>query len=50
MVDVHTVVHGTFNWTRAANYNKTISVDHNRTTAECFADEFMNLKRRGTIL
>lgn len=50
IIDLHTVVHGTFNWTKAANYNKeTISVDHNRTTAENFADEFMKLKKRGTV-
>lgn len=50
IIDLYTVVHGTFNWTKAANYNKeTISVDRNRTTAESFADEFMKLKKRGTI-
>ena len=47
IIDFQTVVHGTFNWTKAANYNKeNISIDHNRATAEAFADEFMNLKRR----
>lgn len=46
IIDLNTVVHGTFNWTKAANYNKeTISIDHNRTTAESFADEFMKLKK-----
>lgn len=41
-----TVIHGIFNWTKAANYNKeTISIDRNRTTAEAFADEFMKLKK-----
>lgn len=49
VIDLHTVVHGTFNWTKAANYNKeTISIDRNRTTAESFADEFMKLKKQGT--
>lgn len=48
VIDLHTVVHGTFNWTKAANYNKeTISIDCNRTTAESFADEFMKLKKQG---
>lgn len=46
IIDLYTVVHGTFNWTKAANYNKeTISIDRNRTTAESFADEFMKLKK-----
>lgn len=48
IIDLYTVVHGTFNWTKAANYNKeTISIDRNRTTAESFADEFMKLKSHG---
>lgn len=46
IIDLQTVIHGTFNWTKAANYNKeTISIDHNRATVERFADEFMKLKR-----
>ncbi len=46
MRDLDTVIHGIFNWTKAANYNKeTISIDRNRTTAEAFADEFMKLKK-----
>jgi phosphatidylserine/phosphatidylglycerophosphate/cardiolipin synthase-like enzyme len=50
IIDLYTVVHGTFNWTKAANYNKeTISIDRNRTTAEKFADEFIRLKKQGTI-
>lgn len=50
IIDLYTVVHGTFNWTKAANYNKeTISIDRNRTTAESFADEFMKLKKNETL-
>ena len=50
IIDLYTVVHGTFNWTKAANYNKeTISIDRNRATAESFADEFMKLKKQGKI-
>lgn len=50
IIDLYTVVHGTFNWTKAANYNKeTISIDRNRTTAESFADEFMKLKKQGCV-
>lgn len=45
IIDLQTVIHGTFNWTKAASYNKEhISIDCNRETAESFADEFMKLK------
>lgn len=45
-----TSIHGSFNWTKAANFNKEqISIDkQNRTTAEAFADEFMRLKNQRT--
>ena len=47
VVDLATVIHGTFNWTNAANYNReTISVDKNSATAKVFADEFIKLKTR----
>ena len=47
IIDLYTVIHGTFNWTKAANFNKEhISVDKNHTTAEAFADEFMKLKTK----
>ncbi len=46
VIDLYTVVHGSFNWTNSANYNKeTISIDKNRSTAENFADEFLKLKK-----
>lgn len=46
IIDFQTVIHGTFNWTKTANYNKeTISIDTNRATAESFSDEFKKLKR-----
>ncbi len=39
--------YGTFNWTKAANYNKEhISIDKNHATAAAFADEFMKLKNK----
>lgn len=45
IIDLKTVVHGTFNWTNSANYNKeTISIDNNSATAKKFADEFIKLK------
>lgn len=47
VIDLYTSMHGTFNWTKAANYNKEhISIDKNHATAEDFADEFMKLKNR----
>ena len=46
IIDLQIVIHGTFNWTLAANYNKeTISIDRNRATAEKFADEYIKLKK-----
>ena len=50
IIDLQRVIHGTFNWTRAAQYNKeTISIDNNRETAETFSDEFIRLKLNGTL-
>lgn len=47
IIDLSTVIHGTFNWTNAANYNReTISIDKNSVTARLFADEFIKLKTR----
>lgn len=47
IIDLATVIHGTFNWTNAANYNReTISIDKNSVTARTFADEFIKLKTR----
>ncbi|MDD3142013.1 MAG: phospholipase D-like domain-containing protein [Lachnospiraceae bacterium] len=45
VIDLKTAIHGTFNWTNAANYNKeTVSIDKNSATARVFADEFIKLK------
>ena len=47
VIDLYTSIHGTFNWTKAANYNKEhISIDKNHSTAAAFADEFMKLKNK----
>lgn len=47
IIDLSTTIHGTFNWTKAANFNKeSISIDRNRSTIESFADEFMRLKNK----
>ena len=51
IIDLKTTIHGTYNWTKAAQYNKeSISIDRNRETAEKFADEFMRLKRNQPIV
>lgn len=45
VIDLKTAIHGTFNWTNAANYNKeTVSIDKNSATARVFSDEFIKLK------
>lgn len=50
IIDLQTVIHGTFNWTKAANFNKEhISIDRNRETAESFANEFIELKKLDLI-
>lgn len=47
VIDLYTSIHGTFNWTKAANYNREhISIDKNHSTASAFADEFMRLKNK----
>lgn len=47
IIDLKTVIHGTFNWTNAANFNaETIDVTNDdRALAEQFSDEFLELKR-----
>ncbi|MGH4121729.1 MAG: phospholipase D-like domain-containing protein [Clostridium sp.] len=45
IIDLKTVIHGSYNWTKKARYNKeTISIDTDRTIADKFADEFIKLK------
>lgn len=47
VIDLCTAIHGSFNWTKVANYNKEqISIDKNTDTAKSFADEFMKLKNK----
>mgnify|MGYP002234035350 CR=1 FL=1 len=46
VIDLEVAMHGTFNWTNAANYNKEHwDVDHNRETAKTFAEEFVKMRR-----
>jgi hypothetical protein len=45
ILNLKTVVHGSYNWTLKAQSNKeTLDVELNRENVEKFADEFMNLK------
>lgn len=47
IIDLKTVIHGTFNWANAANFNaETIDVTNDdRALAEQFSSEFLELKR-----
>lgn len=46
VIDLRTVIHGSYNWTNKAQWNKeTISIDVGREIAEKFANEFMSLKK-----
>lgn len=44
VIDLKTVIHGSYNWTSRAKYNnETISIDHGKKIAEKFALEFIEL-------
>ncbi|MBL4576545.1 MAG: hypothetical protein JKY51_10710 [Opitutaceae bacterium] len=44
VIDVKTVIHGSYNWTNKARWNKeTISIDNGREIAEKFASEFIEM-------
>ena len=46
VIDFKTVIHGSYNWTGRANYNKeTISIETSKELAEKYANEFMKLKK-----
>ena len=46
IIDLHIVLHGSFNWTYRANKNnETLEVINSRIQAEHFADEFKRLKQ-----
>ena len=47
IIDFRTVIHGTFNWTKAANFNKETSEVETgkRDKVDSFADEFIRLKK-----
>lgn len=44
IIDLKTIIHGSYNWTNKARWNKeTISIDTSRELAEKFASEFINI-------
>lgn len=44
VIDLKTVIHGSYNWTAKANWNReTASVENSRELAEKYAAEFINL-------
>lgn len=46
VIDLEVAMHGTFNFTNAANYNKeNWSIDYNRDTARKFAKEFVKMRK-----
>jgi len=46
VIDLKTVIHGSYNWTSKANWNReTISVENSRELAEKYAAEFISLIR-----
>lgn len=45
IIDLTTVIHGSYNWTNKARYNhETVEVIHSREAAEQFAEQFIKLK------
>jgi len=45
IIDLSTVIHGSYNWTTKARYNhETVEVIHSRKVAEQFAEQFIMLK------
>ena len=47
IIDLKTVIHGSYNWTIKAQYNKeSISIDTSRDLAEKYASEFIELKKQ----
>lgn len=46
IIDLKTVIHGSYNWTKRAQYNnETMTVENGRENAEKFAEQFMKLKK-----
>lgn len=50
IIDLKTVIHGSYNWTNKANYNKeTVSIETSRELAEKYANEFIKLKNKNWV-
>jgi len=48
IIDLQTVINGSYNWTNAAEYNdENITIIRNRKITEKFAEQFINLKITG---
>lgn len=46
VIDFKKIIHGSYNWTGKANFNKeTISIETSKELAEKYAEEFMKLKK-----
>lgn len=46
IIDLRTIVHGSYNWTTKAKWNReTVSVENSRELAEKYATEFVQLIR-----
>lgn len=46
IIDLKTVIHGSYNWTNKARWNReTVSIDNSRELAEKFASEFIKLMK-----
>lgn len=51
IVDLEYVMHGSYNWTKAANFNnETLSTALDREFVKKFADEFIHLYKQGKII
>lgn len=51
IIDFEYVMHGCYNWTKSANYNdETLATALDRDLVKKFADEFIRLYNKGTIL
>ena len=50
IIDLQTVIHGSYNWTNNAKYNdETIAIENSRELAEKFAKQFIKLKKQAGV-
>jgi phosphatidylserine/phosphatidylglycerophosphate/cardiolipin synthase-like enzyme len=46
VIDLKTVIHGSYNWTKKAQYNhETLEIVNSYENAEKYAEQFLKLKR-----